>query len=178
MLGRERRQERRQERREHRPTRYQMREKVFAIGDDYWITDDSDRRVFKVNGKALRLRQTFIIEDPNGTDLIKIQSRPIHIRDAMEIEDLATGRSAKVKKALISPLRDRFVVAIDGSGEWRVKGNILEHEYEVESDQGKVAEVSKQWFRIRDSYGIAVEPDQEDALVIAVAVCLDEMAHG
>lgn len=177
MLGRERRQERREERRENRPTRYQMREKIFAIGDDYWITDDGDRRVFKVNGKALRIRQTFIIEDPNGGELIKIQSRPIHIRDAMEIEDLATGRSAKVKKALISPLRDRFVVDFDGGGDWKVQGNILDHEYEIESDQGKVAEVSRKWFRIRDTYGIEVEQGQPDALVLAVAVCLDEMAH-
>ena len=33
-------------------TTYQMREKLFAIGDDYWIETDDGERVFKVNGKA------------------------------------------------------------------------------------------------------------------------------
>ena len=33
-------------------TKYQMREKVFAIGDDYWIENDAGERAFKVDGKA------------------------------------------------------------------------------------------------------------------------------
>ncbi len=58
--------ERREGRREERETfgargnadRYQMREKLLSIGDDFWIEDESGRRAFKVNGKALRLRKT------------------------------------------------------------------------------------------------------------------------
>jgi len=42
----------------------------------------------------------------------------------------------------------------------------------------KVAEVSKKWFRLRDSYGVAIDPGQDDVLILAVAVCIDEMAHG
>ena len=42
----------------------------------------------------------------------------------------------------------------------------------------KVAEVSKSWFRLRDSYGVAIDPGQDDVLILAVAVCIDEMAHG
>jgi uncharacterized protein YxjI len=37
--------------------KYQMREEMFAIGDDYWIETDSGRRAFKVDGKALRIRR-------------------------------------------------------------------------------------------------------------------------
>ena len=29
-------------------TKYQMREKLMSIGDDYWIEDDSGQRAFKV----------------------------------------------------------------------------------------------------------------------------------
>jgi uncharacterized protein YxjI len=39
-------------------TKYQMREKMFAIGDDYWIETDGGDRAFKVNGKASRVRDT------------------------------------------------------------------------------------------------------------------------
>ncbi len=44
-------------------TKYRMREKVFAIGDDFWIEDDSGERAFKIDGKALRVRDTFVLED-------------------------------------------------------------------------------------------------------------------
>ena len=33
-----------------------MREKMFSIGEDYWIETDGGEQAFKVNGKALRLR--------------------------------------------------------------------------------------------------------------------------
>jgi uncharacterized protein YxjI len=45
---------------------YQLREKVFSIGDDYWIQTPDGERAFKVNGKALRLRDTLELESPSG----------------------------------------------------------------------------------------------------------------
>ena len=51
---------------------YQMREKLLSIGDDFWIEDESGNKVYKVNGKAVRMRQTFILEDPSGGELAKI----------------------------------------------------------------------------------------------------------
>ena len=58
VLGHERREGRREERETFgargNADRYQMREKLLSIGDDFWIEDESERRAFKVNGKALR----------------------------------------------------------------------------------------------------------------------------
>jgi uncharacterized protein YxjI len=71
---------RREERREERhggggATHYRMRQKLVSIGDDYWIEDDQGERVFKVDGKALRVRETLIFEDRDGSELLKIQQR-------------------------------------------------------------------------------------------------------
>jgi uncharacterized protein YxjI len=157
-------------------TRYVMREKLFAIGDDFWIEDADGDRVFKVNGKALRIRSTFIIEDRSGEELLKIQEKKLSIRDKMEIE--RDGKTvATVKKALITPLRDRFDIDVENGPELQAKGNIVDHEYEIERDGDKVAEVSKRWFRARDTYGIEIAPDQNVALILAATVCIDEMSH-
>ena len=157
-------------------TRYQMREKVFAIGDDYWIETEGGDRAYKVNGKALRIRETFIIENPSGDELLTIQKKMLHIRDTMKIE--REGETvATVKKALITPLRDRFAIDVENGGELSAKGNIVDHEYEIERDGEKVAEVSKRWFRVRETYGIEVAPGENDALILAVAVCIDELTE-
>jgi uncharacterized protein YxjI len=63
---------------------------------------------------------------------------------------------ATIKKALISPLRDRFSIDLADGREWSAKGNVLDHEYEIEHDGEKVAEVSRRWFRVRETYGIEV----------------------
>jgi uncharacterized protein YxjI len=152
-----------------------MREKVFAIGDDFWIDTDDDRHAYKVNGKALRVRSTFILESPSGEELFKIQEKKLRIHDTMELEH--DGETvATIKKALITPLRDRFAIELADGGELRAKGNIVDHEYEIERDGQKVAEISKRWFRVRDTYGIEVAPGENDGLILAAAVCIDEMA--
>jgi uncharacterized protein YxjI len=164
-------------RRDDGGTKYRMREKLFAIGDDYWVEDEEGERVFKVDGKAMRIRQTFILEDPSGAELFKIQEKKLHIRDTMEIE--RGGETvATVKKALITPLRDRFSVEVEGGEDLEAKGNIVDHEYKIERGGDRVAEVSKRWFRIRDTYGIEIAPGQEDALILAVTVCIDQMTRG
>ena len=156
-------------------SRYQMREKLFAIGDDFWIETEDGQRAFKVNGKALRARSTFILESPSGEELLKIQEKKLHVRDTMEVEQ-GGETVATIKKALITPLRDRFSIELAGGGELSAKGNIVDHEYEIERDGHKIAEVSKRWFRVRDTYGIEVAPGENDALILAATVCIDEMA--
>ena len=156
-------------------TRYQMREKLFAIGDDYWVETEGGERAFKVDGKALRVRDTFILESPSGDELFKIQEKKVRVRDTMEIEHDG-DTVATIKKALITPLRDRFAIELEAGGELSAKGNIVDHEYEIERDGETIAEISKRWFRVRDTYGIEVAPGQDDALILAAVVCIDEMA--
>jgi len=177
--------DRRERRREERETfgrggearRYQMREKMLSIGDDFWIEDDQGERAFRVDGKALRLRKTFHLEDLEGRTLCTIQKRVMHIRDTMEIEGPDGERMAKVHKALISPLRDRWDVDVERGPGYEAQGNIVDHEYEIETDGRKVAQVSKRWFRVRDTYGVEIAPDQDPVLLLAVTVAIDEMAH-
>jgi uncharacterized protein YxjI len=157
-------------------TRYRMRERLLAIGDDFWIDTDDDRHAFKVNGKALRVRSTFILEDPNGGELFTIREKKLRVRDTMNIER-GGDTFATVKKALVSPLRDRFAIELEGGGELKAKGNVVDHEYEIERDGHKIAEISKRWFRIRDTYGVEIAPGENDALILAATVCIDEMAH-
>jgi uncharacterized protein YxjI len=181
MVGR-----RRQQRREERGTfglggaakRYRMREKVLSIGDDFWIEDDSGQKVFKVNGKALRVRKTLVFESSDGVELCKIQERKLRVRDSMEIEGPDGERLAMVKKAMVTPLRERWIAEMGDGRELRVQGNILDHEYELEHEGDKIAEVSKRWFRVRDTYGIEVAPGQQDIVVLAVAVAVEAMAGG
>ena len=157
-------------------TKYQMREKMFSIGDDYWIETEGGERAFKVNGKALRIRDTLVLETPGGGEVFTIQEKKLSVRDRMEIE--RDGKTvATVKKALVSPLRERFSIDVEGGQDMEAKGNIVDHEYKVERGGDEVAEVSKRWFRVRDTYGIEIEPEQDDALILAITVCIDQMTH-
>ena len=126
-----------------RGQQYRVRQKLVAIGDDFWIENDSGERVYKVDGKALRLRKTLVFEDPAGNELCKIQERMLRIKDSMEIEDPDGRRLAMVKKALIAPLRDRWTVSVADGPDLDVQGNLLDYEYTIGEGPDKIAEVSK-----------------------------------
>jgi uncharacterized protein YxjI len=161
---------------EARATRYRMQEKLIAIGDDFWIENEAGQRAFKVNGKAIRVRDTLLLETPNGEELFSIQAKMLHVRDTMNIE--RGGRKvASVKKALVTPLRDRFSIDVEDGDDLEAKGNIVDHEYKIERKGDQVAEISRRWFRVRDSYGVEIAPGQDDALLLAITVCIDQMTH-
>ena len=127
--------------------KFVMREKLFSIGDDYWIEDDDGEKVFKVNGKAMRARTTFVLEDTDGHEVVHIQDRVLNIRGTMKLErdgeDLAS-----VHKALVG-FRDRFDIDLENGEDLKAKGNVIDHEYEVKRDGDVIATVSKKWFRAR-----------------------------
>jgi uncharacterized protein YxjI len=129
-----------------------------------------------VDGKALRIRKTLVLETPDGDEVFTIRKRIVSIRDTMEIQ--RDGKTvAAVRKALMTPLRDRFSIEVDDGEGLEATGNIVDHEYELESEGQKVAEVSKRWFRMRDTYGIEIADGQDDALILGVTVCIDQMSH-
>jgi|SRR5919108_2459813 uncharacterized protein YxjI len=157
-------------------TTYQLRRKLFSIGEDYWVEDDQGRRAFKVDGKVLRIRETFVLQDPAGAERATIATRLIAVRPTMTIE--RDGQVyATVKKALFTLLRQHYTISVRGAPDLEAEGNITNHEYEMRSYGQVVANISKRWFSIRDSYGVSIAPEQDPVLVLAAAVCIDEMSE-
>ena len=153
--------------------RFRMREKLFSIGDDYWIEDEDGNHAYKVDGKALRFRETIVLEDTSGREVAKIQERKLTIRDKVAIE--RDGETiATVHKALVG-IRDRFAINVENGADMKAKGNIVDHEYEIERDGDTVATISKKWFRVRDAYGVDVAPGEDAALVLAITVAIDSL---
>jgi hypothetical protein len=60
-------------------TTYRMREKMSSIADDYWMETDGGERAFKVNGTALRIRDTFVLETPVGDEVFTIEKKELGI---------------------------------------------------------------------------------------------------
>ncbi len=157
--------------------RFKMRQKLVSIGDDFVIENEQGQKVYRVDGKVLRIRQTLDFKDMDGKKLAQIQERMMRVKDTMAIEDADGKTVAEVKKALIAPLRDRYTVRIKGGPDMKITGNILDYEYNIEEGNRKVAEISKKWFRLTDTYGVEIAPGEDEVLILAATVALDMMSH-
>jgi len=153
--------------------RFQMREKLLSIGDDHWIENGLGERAFKVNGKALRVRKTFVLEDPSGDEVARIQERKLSIRDKVAIERQG-DTAATVHKALVG-IGDRFTINVKDGADMKAHGRVGDHEYEIERDGDTVATISKKWFRVRESYGVDVAAGEDAPLILAITVAIDSL---
>ncbi|MFG2481479.1 LURP-one-related/scramblase family protein [Streptomyces virginiae] len=157
--------------------KYLVRDKMLAIGDDYWIEDEDGRHAFLVDGKALRFRDTLELKDPDGQILITLREKLFTLRDAMTLER-DERRLAVIRRKRLSLVRGHFRVTLAEGTELDVSGRILDREFKVEYDGELLALVSRQWYRVRETYAVdVVREDADAALLIAVAVCVIRMAE-
>ncbi|MGW5879356.1 LURP-one-related/scramblase family protein [Nocardiopsis terrae] len=159
--------------------KFLVRERVLDIGDDFWVTDEHGTGVFRVDGKALRMRTTFELRDPEGEVLTVIRRKLFRLRDQMRVEQ--GGRTAAtVRRRLFTPVRDKLDVEFENGPDWEVAGSLLDKEYSISDGEGIVAVVSHKWFRMRDTYAVDVDTHRQDpggdpALVVSVAVAVDTL---
>lgn len=160
-------------------TRFKMKQRLFAIGDDFYIKNERDEKVIKVDGKLLRLKHKLAFEDMNGREIYEIAAKMIDIRETMTIKRPNGDRAAIVHNAWVSPIKDKWQIDVPGGQDLVAKGNILQHEYEIKPKGSRmpVAIVSKKWFRIRDTYGVELESAFDAPLILAITVAIDMMSH-
>ncbi|HVT68784.1 MAG TPA: LURP-one-related family protein [Trebonia sp.] len=155
--------------------RYLIQERIFSLTTDFWIEDEDGNRVFYVDGRALSLRETFELRDATGALRALIRKKIFAVRDTMNIED-ASGVIATVRPAFFSPLRHRYEIDLADGSRLEAVGNFTDKDWQLAGEDGRIAgRISRQWFRLRDTYGIEVAPGEDDALIIAIAVCIDRI---
>src|SRR5579859_596150 len=102
--------------------RYLVRERLFDIKDDFWVTDEHGRRAFYVNARFLSLHHTLVLEDAAGNKLASIEHRLLTLTDKMAIKH--DGRvAATVHRAVFSPLHHKAYIDLHGGDRLEAVGN-------------------------------------------------------
>jgi uncharacterized protein YxjI len=156
--------------------RYVMRERLLSWGDDFYIRDEDGRDLFFVDGKAFSIGDQLSFRDMAGTELAFIKQKVLALRRTYEIYR-AGILAAVVKKKLFGLMHHRFSVDVPGPDDLEATGNFLDHEYTFRRGDRVVATVSKKWFSLSDTYGIEIEPGEDDILILASAVVVDQACH-
>ena len=157
--------------------RYIMREQIFALGDDFTVTDDQGRDRFIVDGKVFSFGHKLIMRDMSGNEMATIHQHLLSLRPSYAITRGGT-EIGEVSKKLLTILHERFTVDIPGPDDLDVTGDILDHEYTFTRRGQIVAQVSKAWVVLRDTYGVEVAAGEDDVLILASAVVIDLVNEG
>jgi uncharacterized protein YxjI len=154
--------------------RYLVRQRIMSFAANFWITDEGGNEVFYVDGHALQFRKTFELTDRSGAVVAVIRQQLFRLRAAMDIErDGAV--IATVRRANFSPFRHRYEVTLADGTVLEAAGSFSDMNWELAAPDRVVGRISRQWFKVRDTYGVEVEPGEDAALVIAIAVSIDRL---
>jgi len=156
--------------------RYVLKQKLLSWGDDFVIKDEDGNDVFFVDGKAFSIGDKLSFQDMNGNELAFIRQRLLAWGKTYEI--FRGGQlAAVVKKELFAFLHHRFMVDVPGPDDLEAEGNFLDREYEFRRGDNVVAVVSKRWFSWTDTYGVEIVDGEDDVLILASAVVIDQACH-
>ena len=157
--------------------RYLMKEKILAWGDDFTIRDETGREVFYVDGKIFSFGDKLSFRDVRSKqELAVIDQKLLAIGPTYEIFR-GGKRAAVVKKKLFTLFRNKFSVDVPGPDDLEAQGDFINKDYTFTRHGRTVAEVSKKWFRITDTYGIDIAPGEDDVLILAASVVIDLCVH-
>jgi uncharacterized protein YxjI len=155
--------------------KYIMREKWLSFGNDFTINDEHQPR-FYVDGRAFSLGEKLSFQDMNGNELAFIRQRLLSWGPTYEITH--EGQLvATVRKKIFTLFRCKFSVDVPGPDDLEATGNFLDYEYTFSLHGNPVAQVSKKWIALTDSYVVDVEPSVSDVLILACAVVIDLACH-
>ena len=153
--------------------RFVLKDKLFSLGGDLTIQDDHGREVYFVDGKVLSLGRRLEIKDMSGEVVATIQQRLIALRPSYDIH-LPNRVDVTISKRL-SLFTDRLKIDVPGWDDLEVHGDLLHHEYVVERGGREVAAVTKRWVSLVDAYGVDIAEGQDDLLILASAVVIDQL---
>jgi len=151
---------------------YVIREKMFRLGEDSDINNESGEPVLQVDGKIMSLHQRLILRDLAGREVAQVHRRLVAFRPTYEIT--VDGKNvAEVRQHLFTPFGERLTIDVPGPGDMEITGDLFSHEFTIQRDGQTAASISKRWLSLTASYAVDVAPGENDLLILASVLALD-----
>jgi len=150
-----------------------MRQPWLRLGDSFTVQDEGGAVAYRVHGKPLRVRKTSVIKTASGTVVATVREVLLAIdrTTAIEIGGSVVG---KVKRTHPNALTSSFEVEILGRVELIVRDAGFK-DFRIEREGATAAAVRKRDLGILDTYDLTISEGEDEGLILAVAVALDQM---
>ncbi len=155
--------------------RYMMKQKFWSLGNDFTIKDEHGQDVLLVDGAAFSWGDKLSLQDMSGNELAHIAQKLLSFKPRYKI--FRDGREfAEVVKE-ISWFKSKFTLDVPGPNDYSITGSFWQHEYVFQRGGRDVARVSKEYFRMSDTYGIDIVDGEDDVAILATCVVIDLVCH-
>jgi uncharacterized protein YxjI len=154
--------------------KYIIRQKLISLNDRYVVQDENENEKYSIRRQVISLFRRYLIINTEGNVKSQITKKILTILPRFDIA-LDDGTKAVVKKKF--KLFGHSYDIITQSGKYTMNGDYFGHEFEILKDEQVVAKVSKKWISWSDTYGVEVNDNQNDLLLLSIIITLDVSIH-
>lgn len=144
-----------------------IKQHVVSIRDSFEILDSKNKKVFTVKSKLLSLAQRFNIFNHRGKKVASIRRQIFNIMPRYTIR---IGSDRFVLKRKFSFFRHQYRVS---NTNWVVKGDFLNHSYDIMKGSQSIMSLRKHWISWGDSYELNIRDPQDAILATSIVIALD-----
>jgi uncharacterized protein YxjI len=154
--------------------RYQVRQKLFTIGDQFYIKDEQGNDVFTVKRQIMSVGKKLRIYDMAQNELCYIEQKLFKFMPEYLI--FLQGELLATVKKKFALLKNDFTI-IGNDVNYYVDGNAWGHEFSIKKDDVQVAAISKKYISLSDTYTVDIEDSENQVALIAMTIVIDMVLH-
>ena len=154
---------------------FQIKQRVFSLGDTYDITDAQGDPVYQVRGAAFSFGNQLDLLDAQGSEVAHIQQKVFSMSSQYDISQNGTD-VLTFRQDGWHPFHPQYVVDGPG-GSYTMAGDWQSWEYTISTNEQQVAQISKQWAWGNDTYGVQIADGADVPALLCLAIVMDEVAH-
>lgn len=154
--------------------KYYIKQKVFSLRDTFSVMDSNGNDLYKVKGKMMSISNQMELLDNNEEVILKANKKILTFLPRFFVYDTNNELLATVQRTF--GLRPNFLVSV-GHQEYKVRGSIFAHSFEIMDGNKQVASISKKVISFGDSYEIEIDGVENELLYLFIVIILDQVIH-
>jgi len=155
--------------------KYQLKEKVWSLGDTYRILGDTGLEVLSVKGKFFAWGKDLMVRDVRGTEVARIKQKMMSLTPRFQLYRNDELYAEIIKE--FSWFQSSFTLDVPGPNDYEISGNFWNYEYSFQRQGQLVASVSKAHWTWSDTYGVDIIDGEDDISILSTVVVIDLVCH-
>lgn len=155
--------------------KYSIRQKMFTFADGFGIKDEQGRDAYFVHGKMFSFGADLSLQNAEKRELARIRQKMFTFAPTYTIT--RDGAPAGTMKKVLFTFRPRFVIECAQGEPLEVVGSFAMYDYSFTRKGAPVARVSKKILAVTDSYGVDIQPDEDEVFILSCAIVVDMILH-
>ncbi|TYQ12961.1 UNVERIFIED_CONTAM: uncharacterized protein YxjI [Acetivibrio alkalicellulosi] len=154
--------------------RYIVRQKIFSLRDSFTIKDEFENDVYIVKSQLLSFGNKLRIFDTQENELCFIEQQLFRLMAEYNI--YTEGELSATVKKKFALFKNDFDIT-SSKGQYYVDGSLFAYEFNIYKDGKLVGSVSKKYFSFSDTYGVEINDEEDQLLILALVIVIDMVCH-